>query len=130
VPLHILSPNSVAFIDYVGSGNETTRHSRAGGPITVMICSFEEENAAIVRLYGTARITRLDDSPIAAQLLQQTSLAAKQPRHVIDIAVESTATSCGYGVPVMTFVRERQVEDRGRRYKEGDAVSQPVTALP
>jgi hypothetical protein len=57
-------------------------------------------------------------------------LAAKQPRHVIDIAVESTATSCGYGVPVMTFVRERQVEDRGRRYKEGDAVRQPVTALP
>ena len=130
VPLHILSPNRVAFIDYVGSGNETTRHSRAGGPITVMVCSFEEENAAIVRLYGTARITSLDDSPIAAQLLQQTTLEAKQPRHVIDIAVESTATSCGYGVPVMTFVRERQVEDRGRLYKEGDAVSQPAAALP
>jgi len=25
VPLHILDPNRVAFLDYVGSGNETTR---------------------------------------------------------------------------------------------------------
>jgi hypothetical protein len=130
VPLSILGPNRVAFVDYVGSGNETARHSRAGGPITVMVCAFEAENAAIVRLYGTARITPLADSPLAAQLLPQTTLEAKQPRHVVDIAVESTATSCGYGVPVMTFLRERRVVDRGRRYKEGDAVSQPATALP
>ena len=130
VPLHILSPNRVAFLDYVGSGNETARHSFAGGPITVMVCSFELENAAIVRLYGTAHITPLDDSPIAAQLLQQTTLVAKQARHVVDMEVESTATSCGYGVPAMTFLRERRVADRGRRYKEGDEVSQPAAALP
>ena len=129
VPLHILSPNHVAFVDYVGSGNETARHSLAGGPITVMVCSFEAENAAIVRLYGTAHITPLDDSPIAAQLLPQTTLVAKQARHVVDIEVESTVTSCGYGVPVMTFMRDRRVADRGRSYKEGDAVSQPATAL-
>ncbi len=54
IPLHILSPNRVAFLDYVGSGNETARHSLAGGPITVMVCAFEAEHAAIVRLYGTA----------------------------------------------------------------------------
>ena len=130
VPLHILSPNRVAFVDYVGSGNETARHSLAGGPITVMVCSFEAENAAIVRLYGKAHITPLDDSPIAAQLLQQTTLVAKQARHVVDIEVESTVTSCGYGVPVMTLIRDRRVADRGRHYKEGDAVSQPATALP
>lgn len=130
VPLHILSPNRVAFLDYGGSGSETARHTRAGGPITIMVCAFEEENAAIVRLYGTARITPLAESPLAALLLPRTTLVAKQPRYVVDMTVESTATSCGYGVPVMTFVRERQVEDRGRRYKEGDAVSQPAAALP
>ena len=26
-------------------------------------------------------------------------------------------TSCGYGVPVMAFVRDRGKADRGRRYK-------------
>ncbi len=30
VPLVVLSPNRVAYLDDVGSGNETARHSRAG----------------------------------------------------------------------------------------------------
>ena len=29
-----------------------------------------------------------------------------------------TMTSCGYGVPVMNFVLDRRVADRGRRYKQ------------
>ncbi len=118
-PLHILSPNRVAFLDYVGSGNETARHSRAGGPITVMICSFDEGDAAIVRLYGRARVTPLDDSPLAELLLGQAAQDLKaSPRQVIEVEVERTMTSCGYGVPVMAFVRQRRVADRGRRYKE------------
>ena len=27
VPLHVLGPNCVAYLDYVGSGNETGRHA-------------------------------------------------------------------------------------------------------
>src|SRR5512136_3268168 len=49
--LHILSPTRVAYLDYPGSGNETARQAAAGGPITIMICSFDEEDAAIVRLF-------------------------------------------------------------------------------
>src|SRR3954471_24859276 len=52
VPLHILGPNRVAYLDYPGSGNETARHCAAGGPITVMVVSFEGGDAAIVRLFG------------------------------------------------------------------------------
>src|SRR5919206_1672232 len=62
VPLHVLSPNRVAFLDYAGSGNETARHSLAGGPLTVMVASFDEGDAAIVRLYGTARVMPWADS--------------------------------------------------------------------
>ena len=29
VPLHVLSPNKVAYLDYKGSGNETARHAKA-----------------------------------------------------------------------------------------------------
>lgn len=117
VPLHILDRNRVAFLDYPGSGNETARHSAEGGPVTVMICSFELENAAIVRLYGRARVTPLAASPLAETLLAHTTIALKAPRQVIEIDIERTQTSCGYGVPVLEFVRERQSEDRGRRYK-------------
>ena len=57
VPLHILGRNRVAYLDYRGSGNETARHCTAGGPVTVMICSFGEGDAAAVRLFGKARVT-------------------------------------------------------------------------
>jgi hypothetical protein len=118
VPLHILSGNRVAYLDYAGSGNETARHALAGGPITVMICSFEESDAAIVRLFGKAHVTPLDQSPLAELLLQHAAVDLKSPpRQVIEIEVEKTMTSCGYGVPIMARVRERQVSDRGRKYK-------------
>ena len=118
VPLHILDPNCVAYLDYAGSGNETARHSIAGGPITVMVCSFEEENAAIIRLFGRARVTPLAESPLAERLLGHAAQDLKlPPRQVIEIEIEKTMTSCGYGVPVMSFARDRQVADRGRRYK-------------
>jgi hypothetical protein len=122
VPLHILDSNRVAYLDYRGSGNETARHCTAGGPITVMVCSFEEDDAAIVRLFGTARVTALADSPLAHLLHAQPAKELKGPaRQVIEVQIESTMTSCGYGVPVMQLVRQRRTVDRGRRYKEANA---------
>ena len=119
VPLHILSPNRVAFLDYFGSGNETARHAKAGGPITVMVSCFEGENAAVVRLYGTATVTNIEDSPIAERLLEKPAIEmGPKARQVIDIEVTSTMTSCGYGVPVMEFNRDRKKSDRGRLYKD------------
>jgi hypothetical protein len=117
VPLHIISPQRVAFLDYPGSGNETARHAAAGGPVTVMVCSFEDENAAIVRLYGKAHAIPLAESPLKEVLLQQPFEDLKSPRQVIEIEIESTATSCGYGVPVMHYVHDRHATNRGRRYK-------------
>ncbi|MYC08451.1 MAG: pyridoxamine 5'-phosphate oxidase family protein [Chloroflexi bacterium] len=124
VPLHIISPNRVAYLDYVGSGNETARHSDAGSPVTVMVCSFEEDNAGIIRLYGRARTMPIEDSPLADLLLGYAADDIALPmRQVIDIQVEKTSTSCGYGVPVMSFERERTIGDRGRLYK-GERVPQ------
>jgi len=119
VPLQIITPSRVAFLDYKGSGDETGRHARAGSPITVMVCSFEAEEAAIVRLYGRARVEPLEGSPLAERLLARPAEQLRLPlRQVVDISVERTATSCGYGVPIMELVRQRAVSDRGRRYKE------------
>ena len=124
VPLHIINPNRVAYLDYTGSGNETARHSDAGSPVTVMLCAFEEENAGIIRLYGRAQAMPIEDSPLADLLLEHAAAEIALPmRQVIDIQVEKTSTSCGYGVPIMSFDRDRTVGDRGRLYK-GDPVPQ------
>ena len=118
VRLHVINPNRVAYLDYPGSGNETARHAQAGGPITIMVCSFDAENAAIVRLFGRARVTPFAESPLAELLAPQSTAELKAPRQVIEIEIEQTMTSCGYGVPVMTLVRERRPTDRGRKYKD------------
>ena len=119
VPLHVLDERRVAYLDYVGSGNETARHSLAGGPITVMVCAFEQENAAVVRLYGRADVTPLAESPHAALLMDAPADDIALPqRQAIVVSVEGTSTSCGYGVPVMAFGAQRTVRERGRRYKQ------------
>jgi hypothetical protein len=118
VRLHMLNPTRVAYLDYPGSGNETARHALAGGPITIMICSFDEGDAAIVRLFGKATVTPFAESPLAELLAQESTSELKAPRQVIEIEIEQTMTSCGYGVPVMTLVHERRSADRSRKYKE------------
>ncbi len=64
-----------------------------------------------------ARVSPLADSPLKDLLLQTPYPDLTKPRQAIEIEVESTVTSCGYGVPVMQFVRPRRAADRGRRYK-------------
>ena len=119
VPLHILDANHVAYLNYAGSGNETERHSASGSPITVMLCSFEGEDAAIVRLYGKAKVTPIAESPLAEQMLAAEAKELKlTPRHVVVVEIEKTSTSCGYGVPVMEFIRDRRTVDHGRKYKK------------
>ena len=115
--LHVLDRNTVAYFDYRGSGNETARHAAAGGPVTVMLTSFDED-AAIVRLYGTARAMPLEESRLAdrAAELRAVDIPTAE-RQVIEIAVKRTQTSCGYGVPVYEYQSERSREQRGRRFK-------------
>ena len=50
----VLGPTSVAYLDNVGSGNETAAHVLENGRITFMFCAFEG-SPLILRLYGTGR---------------------------------------------------------------------------
>ena len=117
-PLHIIGPNRVAYLDYTGSGNETGRHARLGGAITIMIMSMGAEDAAVVRLFGHATATPAEESPLAELLLSAPADSIELPvRQTIDVAVHATQTSCGYGVPVFEFVSQRVRAERGRRFK-------------
>ena len=79
-------------------------------------------NAAVVRLFGHGSATSLAESPFAERLLgrpfDEIALPARQ---VIELTVESTQTSCGYGVPVMEYQHERTTAMRGRQYKPGSS---------
>ena len=115
--LHVIDQHTLAYFDYRGSGNETARHTAGGGPITVMVTSFDED-AAIVRLYGRACAKPLEESQLAHLAEDLRSVEMPTPeRQVIEISVEATQTSCGYGVPIYEYQSQRSRDQRGRRYK-------------
>jgi len=122
-PLHIIDANHIAYLDYRGSGNETARHAASDGPITVMVMSMGKEDAGIVRLYGHAKVVPLEESSLSDALKADASeTIGLAMRQVVEITVESTQTSCGYGVPVFEFREQRTKFGRGRRFKPGRTV--------
>ena len=119
VPLHVLDERRVPYLDYRGSGNETARHAAAGGPVTLMVMAMSAGDAAIVRLYGHAKVLPLEGSALAELVGERPAPDLELPqRQVIEVAVEHTQTSCGYGVPVFEYAGERVRTQRGRRFKE------------
>lgn len=102
----VLSPTQVAYLDMTGSGNETAAHlSELGnGRITFMFCSFWGK-PVILRLWGHGRVVLPDDAEWEA-------LAAKFPalpgrRQIVVAEIDRVMTSCGYGVPHLEFVEQR-----------------------
>ncbi len=51
----VLGPNTVAYLDRTGSGNETAAHILAGGRMTIMFCAFDGP-PMILRLHGKGRV--------------------------------------------------------------------------
>src|SRR4029450_3201702 len=53
--LRVLGPQTVAYLDKVGSGAETIAHVRENGRGTIMFCAFEAP-PRIVRLHGEGEV--------------------------------------------------------------------------
>jgi Pyridoxamine 5'-phosphate oxidase len=101
----VLSPGQVGYLDVGGSGNETHAHLAADGRVTVMMCAFDRP-ALILRIYGRGKAVLPQDDAWGALAARFNPLPGARQIFVID--VESVQTSCGWGVPFMTFDRERQ----------------------
>lgn len=105
----VLAPDRVAYLDLGGSGNETHAHLVADqaerGRITIMVNNFDNP-ALILRIYGRGRPVLPQDDDWAALAQHFTILPGT--RQIFDIVVESVQTSCGWGVPKMALVSERE----------------------
>jgi hypothetical protein len=101
----IVAPDTVAYLDFTGSGVETISHVRQNGRITVMFCAFAGA-PLIVRLYGKGEA-------IEPSHPDYPSLAALFPsypgvRSVIRVGLDRITDSCGYGVPLFAYEGERR----------------------
>jgi hypothetical protein len=101
----VVDEHRVAYLDLTGSGVETIAHLRENGRIVVMFCAFTGP-PRIVRLHGRG------EAHVAgtARFEELQALFPDQPgaRSIVEVEVTRIADSCGYAVPEMTYVKDRQ----------------------
>jgi len=121
----VLDPRRVAYLDLTGSGIETVAHVRENGRICVMFCAFDGR-PTIVRLHGTGSVLTPDD-PGFDEALAAFGEAGTSRRHgarsVITVAVHRVSDSCGYAVPRMDLVAEREVLDLAHAKKSPEVMA-------
>ena len=100
----LLGPNRAAYLDLTGSGAETVSHLQENGRITLMFCAFTG-NPDIVRLYGTGTVLRPGSDAFDALAASFSDHPGR--RSIIDIEIHKVGSSCGFGVPKMDFVEDR-----------------------
>jgi len=102
--LRVLASDRVAYLDLTGSGVETIAHLRDNGRVTLMACAFAG-NPRISRIYGRGTVNPSGSPRFDALVDGFPDLPGK--RSIIEIEVERVTTSCGYAVPLMDLVDDR-----------------------
>ena len=102
--LRILDDHSLAYLDLTGSGAETIAHLRENGRFVMMFCSFSNR-PNIVRLHGTGEVIE-SSNPRFSELIDRFP-PRRGTRAIILLNVARVADSCGWGVPMMSFERDR-----------------------
>ncbi|MFB9841838.1 pyridoxamine 5'-phosphate oxidase family protein [Mucilaginibacter ginsenosidivorans] len=100
----VLSPNKVAYMDIIGSGNETSAHMLENGRVTFMFCAYDGP-PNILRLYGKGYTVLPGDAEWEnLSGLFELQLATRQ---IIVAEIDKVQTSCGFSVPLYEYVGER-----------------------
>jgi hypothetical protein len=100
----VLSAHKVAYMDIIGSGNETSAHILENGRITFMFCAFDGP-PNILRLYGKGYTVLPGDEEWPDLAKHFDILMAT--RQIIVADVYQVQTSCGFSVPYYSYEGER-----------------------
>ncbi|MFY0672821.1 MAG: pyridoxamine 5'-phosphate oxidase family protein [Bacteroidia bacterium] len=103
--LKVVSKNSLLWLNMTGSGNETAAHLLDTNRITIMFCSFDSK-PLIIRIYGRANAFHPRDECWDSMLSQFPNNPSA--RQIFEVQIETTQSSCGYGVPLFDFKANRQ----------------------
>lgn len=106
--LRIIDDNRIVWLNLTGSGNETAAHLRNVNRMTLMFCAFEGD-ALILRVYGHAKALHPRDPGWDEAIAQFPPMAGS--RQIFDMTIDLVQTSCGTGVPLMTFEKQRGSEE-------------------
>lgn len=102
----VLGPDHVGYLDLTGSGNETAAHLLENGRLTFMFCAFSGA-PLILRLYGKGNVVGKRDTQWSEL---RTAFGPEIPgeRQLVMMRIESVQTSCGFGVPHLQYIGDRE----------------------
>jgi Pyridoxamine 5'-phosphate oxidase len=104
----ILDKSTVAYLDLIGSGNETAAHLRLTPRLTMMFCAFSGA-PQILRLYGCGQTHTKGTDTFDTLLTDHfDNSAPRNARQIVVLDIDLVQTSCGYGVPLFDYRGERQ----------------------
>ena len=106
--LRILGETHLRWLNLSGSGNETAAHLRASDRMTLMFCAFDGD-PMILRVYGQATTSHPRDPDWEGKSAGFPAHAGS--RQIFDLRIDLVQTSCGSGVPIMRFAKNRGDED-------------------
>jgi hypothetical protein len=115
----VLSDTKVAYMDIIGSGNETSAHILENGRLTIMFCAFEGP-PNILRLYGQG-YTVLPEDEEWQYLVPHFELQLAT-RQIIVSEVHKVQTSCGFSVPYYDYKGERDHAQKWAEKKGADGL--------
>ncbi|MCO1654411.1 pyridoxamine 5'-phosphate oxidase family protein [Pseudonocardia humida] len=121
----VLDEHTFAYLDIIASGIETVAHLRENGRVCVMLCAFDGK-PNVVRLHGTGRVVLADD-PAFDDAIAPFGAAAQERRAylrgVVVVDVSRVSDSCGYAVPKMALVGERETLDATWRSRDAERIA-------
>ena len=107
----VLDPHRVAYLDYTGSGAEAPAHLRENGRIVVMFCAFAGP-PNIVRFHGTGRYVEAGSAEFDALRGHFAKAETAGQRGIVVVDVTRVSDSCGFSVPHLELVEDRDLLDR------------------
>ena len=103
--IRIIDASTLYMMDYLGSGDRTARDINENGEVTILFNAFEGK-PKILRCFCKGEVIKKEDEAFEsiAHLFDEDTKAVRQFFKLNIYAVES---SCGMGVPLMSFQDER-----------------------
>ena len=115
----VLGPHDVAYIDLTGSGAETIAHLNENGRIVFMFCAFDGA-PKIVRLHGTGRAIQPGNSSFDE--LRERFPNYVGTRAIVTATITRISESCGYAVPKLDYVDDRDALEKWAAKKGVDGL--------
>ena len=101
----IISHHKLLWLNYFGSGNETAAHLLENKRMTIMFCSFNGK-PNILRLYCKVKTIQKKNKLWNKKI--KLFNFTRGARQIFDVKIQFVNNSCGMGVPLYDFVKQRE----------------------